>query len=102
MVKIESDNENDFIKTTFLNASATFDAVWIGLSDQVIEGTWKWSDGSNLEPAGYTKWGDDNPNNSNNQDCVLIQIGESYGFQYDGHWDDVSCYLYSYPYICMK
>ena len=38
LVKIESIEENDFIKTHFLTDQSDY---WIGLSDSVTDGQWK-------------------------------------------------------------
>jgi len=38
LVKIESAEENDFLKSTYLNTSGV--AFWIGLTDQMQEGEW--------------------------------------------------------------
>ena len=53
MVKIESAEENDFLTRTFLKAPEG--TYWIGLSDQMIEGRWIWTDESLL--GKYTNWG---------------------------------------------
>ena len=39
--------------------------VWIGLTDETVEGSWEWSSG---EPFGYSHWGLFEPDNSGNQD----------------------------------
>lgn len=102
MVKITSAVQNEFIRTKFLDTSGNIESVWIGLSDEMIEDTWVWADGSPLRP-GYENWGSDNPNNYNgDQGCVVIQMGYVYGFAYNGQWNDWSCYDDPYPYICMK
>ena len=40
LIKIDSEVENDFIKSTFLTSDGV--VYWIGMSDQVQEGTWVW------------------------------------------------------------
>ena len=108
-MKIESSEENDFLTKTFLTASVV--TYWVGLSDQVNESEWIWTDGS---PVGdYTNWGDSNPNNSNgNQNCGHILKGSFwirmrygghswwYTFNsYNGEWNDLECYA-QLGYIC--
>lgn len=100
MIKIESAAVNDFIKTTFLDTSGNYDDAWIGLSDQVNEGTWRWSDESLL--TGYQNWGGNNLNNfGDNQHCAAILMGYFIDFQYDGHWNDKTCDNVL-KFICMK
>ncbi|KAL9970562.1 hypothetical protein ACROYT_G022961 [Oculina patagonica] len=59
LVKIESVEEQDFLIATFFTASAV--TYWFGLSDQVEEGQWIWTDGSLL--ANYGNWRNGQPNN---------------------------------------
>ena len=72
-------------ENTFLNKRNG----WIGLNDEVKEGTWVWVDGSVLS---YKNWDSGQPsNNNNNQHC---------GFRTsNGKWNDFTC---STPksYIC--
>ena len=96
LVKIESSEENDFIKSKYLTEEVVH--YWIGLSDIAYEDNWMWSDGTWL--TGYTNWGNDQPNNHDgNQDCVEIRKGGYYGHTYDGQWQDQDC-SDSQGYIC--
>ena len=86
LVKIESADENEFIKTTVLRTTASSPvAYWIGLSDQVKEGEWKWTDGSLLGDKN-SNWKIRNPDNfENNENCGSIAFGS---FSSNGYfWD---------------
>ena len=86
-MKIESLEENDFIKANYLTGRGNY---WIGLSDSETEGDWKWADGTKLSE--YKNWGQQQPNdNRGNQDCVVIRLGSSHNRNYDGEWNDVNC-----------
>ena len=104
LVKIASAEENEFLTQTFLTASVA--NYWIGLSDQVEEGRWMWTDGSIL--ANYTNWGKDNPNDlTGYQNCGHMlkgsfQLGVYYFSGYnDGEWNDFDC-DHLFGYICEK
>ena len=104
LVKIELAEENDFLTSTIITPSAG--TYWIGLSDQVEEGKWMWTDGSPL--ASYINWGRDNPNDlSGNQNCGQVVKGSFYMGSYhftgynDGEWNDFRC-DYLLGYICEK
>nr|XP_002734454.1 PREDICTED: uncharacterized protein LOC100367616 [Saccoglossus kowalevskii] len=64
---------------------------WIGLSDRVSEGTFKWEKGPHLGPNSFTRWAPGQPNNNyqgdhvNGQDCV--QLWKKSYLQ----WDDDYC-----------
>lgn len=95
LVKIESKDENQFIKTEYFR---TGDRYWIGLSDLNNDGKWKWTDGTGL--TGYKNWGSGQPKNSNGQQCITIQKVNHDGW-YDGEWNDYFCWG-KFGYICEK
>ena len=78
LVKIDSSEENDFIKTTFLADGAGY---WIGLTDEETEGIWKWSDGSIL--AGFQKWHESQPSGIPLKNCSGIRMGSFLLRNYD-------------------
>lgn len=97
LVKIESEDENQFIKTEYLNAGGRY---WIGLSDLDHNGQWEWTDGTGL--TGYTNWSIGQPKNNNNQQCITILKGKYMNFDwFDGEWNDYFCRK-ELGYICEK
>jgi hypothetical protein len=54
---------NDQAEQSWLAAAFTHPQLWIGLTDQAVEGTWVWSSG---EPVTYMNWVADQPDN-----CLL-------------------------------
>lgn len=103
LVKIESADENEFIRVKFLSGPNKVD-YWIGLTDEQEENKWKWSDGSNL--GNYTNWGGvdkQQPNDhGHNENCVGIRNGRFAGTElYSGQWHDKGCGD-SRGYICEK
>ena len=56
--------------------------IWLGASDEEVEGDWRWITG---EPITYSRWFGDQPDNlGNNQDYLIVQ-----GIGGNWIWDDV-------------
>ena len=102
LVKIESREENDFIKTKVTQTNIG-DDYWIGLSDSDREADWKWTDGTQLAQDGYKNWADNQPDNHlNNEHCVIILIRtKEFSPELNGKWNDVQCSNEMY-FICQS
>ena len=68
LVRIQSAEEQRFVERLLVGIKAG--QVWIGGSDQTVEGKWIFSDGSNMP---YTNWAPRSPNDRGNEDfaCIL-------------------------------
>jgi hypothetical protein len=98
LTTITSAAENDFVAARLLNAG------WMGASDSVSEGDWKWvagqengtsfwsGDSSGSTVSGrYANWGSGEPNNSGDEDCAQFLTGGT------GKWNDLSCSTSTLP-----
>lgn len=84
LATVTSAEENTFVAT--LGAANN---AYLGGNDIDVEGTWTWVSG---ETWSYTAWGPNEPNNSNNEDCLH--------YRGDGLWNDIPCGTsYSYGYV---
>jgi hypothetical protein len=71
LVTISNAAENNFVFNTWPSG-------WIGFTDEVVEGQWRWVTG---EPVTYTNWNAGEPNNSGNEDYAQFVNG--------GRWNDL-------------
>ncbi|MBY0313030.1 MAG: hypothetical protein K2W85_13245 [Phycisphaerales bacterium] len=77
LVTIDNAQENEWIRNNFVLPFAI--QVYIGITDQTIEGQFRWISGSTVT---YTNWRSSEPSNG---------TGEDYGvMSYTGEWNDVA------------
>ncbi|XP_024000041.1 CD209 antigen-like protein E isoform X2 [Salvelinus sp. IW2-2015] len=88
LVIVNSDKEQEFL----FKFNKSF---WIGLTDSVTEGTWKWVDGTPLTTPRY--WESGQPGGDVGENCVWF----SYSSSDQGTWHDYPCSSLSY-WVCEK
>jgi len=82
-----------------LGLTGTSGRVWIGGSDDSVEGTWIWENSQNKFDAGYTNW--DTTRNQPN-DARGVQNCASFFFKKSDRWDDDTCESNHKAYICER
>ena len=91
LLKIGSDEEQHFLKSTIYQTGeevGTDKSIWIGFSDMEVDGTFRWTDGSQVQSSGYTNFADLQPENSPGQpDCGSFYMGNP-----NLYWETYNCF----------
>ncbi|KAL4218758.1 positive regulation of myeloid dendritic cell activation [Mactra antiquata] len=90
LAEVDSTIEGAFLSEQAHNNNRKY---WIGLSDILEEGVWRWNINGDPPVPEVLNWAPQEPNNWNpgNENCVVIKN--------DGHWGDYECKNY-FQYIC--
>ena len=59
---------------TYLDSLGSWPTLWIGLTDEVSEGDWRWITG---EPLVFNQWDEGEPNNAGDEDYAVIYSGDA-------------------------
>ena len=91
LVTITSQEEQDFVAAFTQSNSGR---VWLGATDELSEGTWKWVTGEDVK---YNNFYENEPNNDGNEDYLTL-------YRNSGKWLDVQDNYYqpqiNYSFIC--
>jgi len=87
LVTIDDAAENDWLRVSATAHGCPVDRWWIGYTDEAIEGTWVWEDGT--APA-YENWSgapyaEEQPAGGTEENCASFRPAE------DGRWHDSRC-----------
>ncbi|XP_033112622.1 uncharacterized protein LOC117113409, partial [Anneissia japonica] len=110
LVSIQSAQEMDYLHTKITtnwtaNFSYTEDGIYIGLTDEIAEGRFVWTDGSPLSYTDWSRkysseWTNSQPDGFTSENCGLIMIANIHS---TNHWHDVPCAReHAHRYICKK
>jgi len=104
LVRIDSDGENAFVQTAGIPTSSG--NVWLGGTDSIMEGVWRWQNGdevfwvgdetATVDPAWpYSRWnaGKEPSDGSPQEDCTEMREG--------GTWNDVACDRFN-KFVCER
>jgi hypothetical protein len=81
-----------YIYIVFIGASNPWDkTVWTGATDRETEGIFKWNVGNGDRI--YPNWHPHEPNNSNNEDCIVLMR--------NGYFGDMGCY-HRHVFVCER
>ncbi|XP_071847439.1 alpha-N-acetylgalactosamine-specific lectin-like isoform X2 [Apostichopus japonicus] len=99
LVSIGTQVENQWLHDWWVSMLAPlsgrqFEYIWTGFTDRDEEGTWVWSDGTNVT---FINWGGEQPDNGGgNSDCGTMVTKQA---RTDGKWDDAKCFAKK-AYMC--
>jgi hypothetical protein len=103
LARVDDANENEWLFANANTPGGSSSGVWIGASDSVVEGEWRWTDDELFwlgDAAGaaqngfFQAWYFREPNNVNEEDCATLETTSA-----TPDWYDYRCTL-SLSYVC--
>ena len=91
-MKINSDEENEFVLNLVYKHAPSMKQVWIGLKWDALISKFIWAD--NALPK-YTNWNGGEPNGKASEPCSNMWTGKDHGA--NGYWNDLVCLNRAYP-----
>ena len=85
LTAINTQQEHDFLWSTWGGNRGTGLGLWIGLTDRAAEGTWVWMNG---DPVTFTNWASGEPNNGTGR-YLEDFVNMDSRFSTSGKWNDV-------------
>lgn len=95
LVTINDAVENDWVYSTFATYGGVARPLWIGLTDQDDEGTFRWVSG---EVANYRNWSDGEPNNQGGVENHCFMWGSGSAAVRASRWNDATGSTANYAY----
>ena len=83
---LDTHEKSEEIRNWFAGVGGTRYGGWIGLTDEVEEGTWVWD--KTGEEATYFAWADYSPSDNNELNCVTLYAPSD---PYNYLWEDCRC-----------
>ena len=80
LVIIEDEAEQTFLAGNIRNGKVKAEYLWIGATDELVEGAWVWVDGS---PANFTNWAARKPENRPDLHYMAMAVADG------GRWVDL-------------
>jgi len=84
LARVDDATENQWLFDNAFDLDTPSDGLWIGGSDEIVEGEWRWSDGTlfwlgdngGMAQGGlYTNWYSNHPGGNTANDCLVIDLG---------------------------
>ena len=92
-MKINSDEENEFVLNLVYKHAPSMKQVWIGLKWDALISKFIWADEARPK---YTNWDTNEPNGNASEPCGNMWTG-TWGHGNTGYWNDISCLNRVYP-----
>uniref|UniRef100_A0A1Q3G035 Putative cpij000440 serine protease n=1 Tax=Culex tarsalis TaxID=7177 RepID=A0A1Q3G035_CULTA len=96
LASIRTEEENEQLRHLLVQPEHNSSTFWLGGTDLGLEGHWIWITSNSLLIA-FSNWAFGNPDNSNNQDCMVVGSDANDPTM----WDDIQC-AENHKYICER